>query len=77
MTKRKLKWVKIFINNRVIWLKREEIKDIQWSGNAINSKGKTIKQYVIKLDDGSFINGCGLEDDRIYDELIKKDLTKK
>lgn len=70
-----LKWVLITIFNRKIWLKREEIKDIQYQGNLQRGKDR-IKLYQIILTDNSIISQCELESDKIYEELIKKDLTK-
>lgn len=75
LAKKKLKWVLITIFNRKIWLKREEIKDIQYRGNLQRGKDK-IKLYQIILTDNSIISQCELESDKIYEELIKKDLTK-
>lgn len=75
MRKRKLKWVVIKVFNRVIWIKREEITDAQYMG-ALQRDGQTIKLYKIFLSDGSVIPQCELESDEIYEELIKKDLTK-
>ena len=70
-----LKWVLITILNRKIWLKREEIKDIQYQGDLQRGKDR-IKLYQIILTDNSIISQCELENDKIYEELIKKDLTK-
>lgn len=70
-----LKWVLITIFNRKIWLKREEIKDIQYQGDLQRGKDK-VKLYQIILTDNSIISQCELESDKIYEELIKKDLTK-
>lgn len=75
LRKRKLKWVVIKVFNRVIWIKREEITDAQYMG-ALQRDGQTIKLYKIFLSDGSVIPQCELESDEIYEELIKKDLTK-
>ena len=75
MAKKKLKWVLITIRNRKIWLKREEIKDIQYQGDLQRGKDK-VKLYQIILTDNSIISQCELESDKIYEELIKKDLTK-
>jgi len=75
LAKKKLKWVLITIFNRKIWLKREEIKDIQYQGNLQRGKDR-IKLYQIILTDNSIISQCELESDKIYEELIKKDLTK-
>lgn len=75
MRKRKLKWVVIKVFNRVIWIKREEITDAQYMG-ALQRDGQTIKLYKVFLSDGSVIPQCELESDEIYEELIKKDLTK-
>lgn len=75
LAKKKLKWVLITIFNRKIWLKREEIKDIQYQGNLQRGKDK-VKLYQIILTDNSIISQCELESDKIYEELIKKDLTK-
>lgn len=75
MTKKKLKWVLITVLNRKIWLKRDEIKDIQYQGNLQRGKDR-IKLYQIILTDNSIISQCELESDKIYEELIKKDLTK-
>lgn len=75
MRKRKLKWVTIKVFNRVIWIKREEITDVQYTG-ALQRDGQTIKLYKVFLSDGSVIPQCELESDEIYEELIKKDLTK-
>lgn len=75
MAKKKLKWVLITILNRKIWLKREEIKDIQYQGDLQRGKDK-VKLYQIILTDNSIIPQCELESDKIYEELIKKDLTK-
>lgn len=71
LTRKKLKWVLITVLHRKIWLKREEIKDIQYQGNL----NKT-KLYKLTLNDNSIIPQCELENDKIYEELIKKDLTK-
>ena len=75
MGKRKLKWVVIKVFNRVIWMKREEITDAQYMG-VLQRDGQTIKLYKLFLSDGSVIPQCELESDKIYEELIKKDLTK-
>lgn len=75
MRKRKLKWVVIKVFNRVIWIKREEITDVQYTG-VLQRDGQTIKLYKVFLSDGSVIPQCELESDEIYEELIKKDLTK-
>ena len=75
LAKKKLKWVLITILNRKIWLKREEIKDIQYQGDLRRGKDK-VKLYQIILTDNSIISQCELESDKIYEELIKKDLTK-
>ena len=75
LPKKKLKWVLITILNRKIWLKREEIKDIQYQGDLQRGKDR-IKLYQIILTDNSIISQCELENDKIYEELIKKDLTK-
>lgn len=75
LRKRKLKWVVIKVFNRVIWIKREEITDAQYM-SALQRDGQTIKLYKIFLSDGSVIPQCELESDEIYEELIKKDLTK-
>lgn len=75
MRKRKLKWVEIKVFNRVIWIKREEITDVQYMG-VLQRDGQTIKLYKVFLSDGSVIPRCELESDEIYEELIKKDLTK-
>lgn len=75
MAKKKLKWVLITILNRKIWLKREEIKDIKYQGDLQRGKDK-VKLYQIILTDNSIISQCELESDKIYEELIKKDLTK-
>lgn len=75
MRKRKLKWVVIKVFNRVIWIKREEITDAQYMG-VLQRDGQTIKLYKVFLSDGSAIPQCELESDEIYEELIKKDLTK-
>lgn len=75
MRKRKLKWVVIKVFNRVIWIKREEITDAQYIG-VLQRDGQTIKLYKVFLSDGSVIPQCELESDEIYEELIKKDLTK-
>lgn len=75
MRKRKLKWVAIKVFNRVIWIKREEITDVQYMG-VLQRDGQTIKLYKVFLSDGSVIPQCELESDEIYEELIKKDLTK-
>lgn len=75
MRKRKLKWVTIKVFNRVIWIKREEITDVQYTG-VLQRDGQTIKLYKVFLSDGSVIPQCELESDEIYEELIKKDLTK-
>ncbi len=75
LAKKTLKWVLITILNRKIWLKREEIKDIQYQGDFQRGKDR-IKLYQIILTDNSIISQCELENDKIYEELIKKDLTK-
>jgi hypothetical protein len=75
LRKRKLKWVEIKVFNRVIWIKREEITDVQYMG-VLQRDGQTIKLYKVFLSDGSVIPQCELESDEIYEELIKKDLTK-
>ena len=75
MAKKKLKWVLITILNRKIWLKWEEIKDIKYKGDLQRRKDK-VKLYQIILTDNSIISQCELESDKIYEELIKKDLTK-
>lgn len=75
LAKKTLKWVLITILNRKIWLKREEIKDIQYQGDLQRGKDR-IKLYQIILTDNSIISQCELENDKIYEELIKKDLTK-
>lgn len=75
MRKRKLKWVEIKVFNKVIWIKREEITDVQYMG-VLQRDGQTIKLYKVFLSDGSVIPQCELESDEIYEELIKKDLTK-
>lgn len=75
MRKRKLKWVEIKVFNRVIWIKREEITDVQYMG-VLQRDGQTIKLYKVFLSDGSVIPQCELESDEIYEELTKKDLTK-
>lgn len=75
LRKRKLKWVVIKVFNKVIWIKREEITDAQYMG-ALQRNGQTIKLYKVFLSDGSVIPQCELESDEIYEELIKKDLTK-
>ena len=75
LAKKTLKWVLITILNRKIWLKREEIKDIQYQGDLQRGKDK-VKLYQIILTDNSIISQCELESDKIYEELIKKDLTK-
>lgn len=75
MTRKKLKWVLITIFNRKIWLKREEIKDIQYQGDLQRGNDK-IKLYKLTLNDNSIIPQCELENNEIYEELIKKDLTK-
>lgn len=75
LRKRKLKWVVIKVFNRVIWIKREEITDAQYMG-VLQRDGQTIKLYKVFLSDGSVIPQCELESDEIYEELIKKDLTK-
>ena len=75
LAKKTLKWVLITILNRKIWLKREEIKDIQYQGDLQRGKDR-IKLYQIILTDNSIISQCELESDKIYEELIKKDLTK-
>ncbi len=75
MRKRKLKWVEIKVFNRVIWIKREEITDVQYMG-VLQRDGQTIKLYKVFLSDGSVIPQCELGSDEIYEELIKKDLTK-
>lgn len=75
MRKRKLKWVEIKVFNRVIWIKREEITDVQYMG-VLQRDGQTIKLYKVFLSDGSVIPQCELKSDEIYEELIKKDLTK-
>lgn len=75
MTRKKLKWVLITVLNRKIWLKREEIKDIQYQGDLKRGNDK-IKLYKLTLNDNSIIPQCELENNEIYEELIKKDLTK-
>ena len=75
LAKKTLKWVLITILNRKIWLKREEIKDIQYQGDLQRGKDR-IKLYQIILTDNSIISQCELENDKIYEELIRKDLTK-
>lgn len=75
LTRKKLKWVLITVLNRKIWLKREEIKDIQYQGDLQRGNDK-IKLYKLTLNDNSIIPQCELENDKIYEELIKKDLTK-
>ena len=75
MGRRKLKWVVIKVFDRVIWMKREEITDAQYMG-VLQRDGQTIKLYKLFLSDGSVIPQCELESDKIYEELIKKDLTK-
>ena len=75
LAKKTLKWVLITILNRKLWLKREEIKDIQYQGDLQRGKDK-VKLYQIILTDNSIISQCELESDKIYEELIKKDLTK-
>ena len=75
LAKKTLKWVLITILNRKIWLKREEIKDIQYQGDLQRGKDR-IKLYQIILTDNSIISQCELENDKIYEEIIKKDLTK-
>lgn len=75
LAKKTLKWVLITILNRKIWLKREEIKNIQYQGDLQRGKDR-IKLYQIILTDNSIISQCELENDKIYEELIKKDLTK-
>lgn len=75
LAKKTLKWVLITILNRKIWLKREEIKNIQCQGDLQRGKDK-VKLYQIILTDNSIISQCELESDKIYEELIKKDLTK-
>ena len=75
LAKKTLKWVLITILNRKIWLKREEIKDIQYQGDLQRGKDR-VKLYQIILTDNSIISQCELESDKIYEELIKKDLTK-
>ncbi len=75
LAKKTLKWVLITILNRKIWLKREEIKGIQYQGDLQRGKDR-IKLYQIILTDNSIISQCELENDKIYEELIKKDLTK-
>ena len=75
LAKKTLKWVLITILNRKIWLKREEIKDIQYQGDLQRGKDR-IKLYQIILTYNSIISQCELENDKIYEELIKKDLTK-
>ena len=75
LAKKTLKWVLITILNRKIWLKREEIKGIQYQGDLQRGKDK-VKLYQIILTDNSIISQCELESDKIYEELIKKDLTK-
>lgn len=75
MTRKKLKWVLITVFNRKIWLKREEIKDIQYQGNLQRGNDK-INLYKLTLNDNSIIPQCELENNEIYEELIKKDLTK-
>lgn len=75
MTKKKLKWVLITVLNRKIWLKREEVKDIQYQGDLQRGNDK-INLYKLTLNDNSIIPQCELENNEIYEELIKKDLTK-
>lgn len=75
LRKRKLKWVVIKVFNRVIWIKREEITDAQYMGD-LKKDGQIIKLYKLYLNDGSVIPQCELENEKIYEELIKKDLTK-
>ena len=75
LAKKKLKWVLITILNRKIWLKREEIKDIQYQGDLQRGKDK-VKLYQIILTDNSIISQCELESDKIYEKKKKKDLTK-
>lgn len=75
MTRKKLKWVLITVFNRKIWLKREEIKDIQYQGDLQRGNDK-INLYKLTLNDNSIIPQCELENNEIYEELIKKDLTK-
>ena len=75
MAKKKLKWALLTIPNRKTWLKREAIKDIQYQGALHRGKDK-VKLYQIILTDNSIISQCELESDKIYEELIKKDLTK-
>ena len=75
LAKKKLKWVLITILNRKIWLKREEIKDIQYQGDLQRGKDK-VKLYQIILTDNSIISQCELESDKIYEELIKKKKKK-
>lgn len=76
LAKKKLKWALITIFNRKIWLKREEIKDIQYQGNLQRGKDR-IKLYQIILTDNSIISQCELESDKIYEELIKKRFDKR
>ena len=75
MTRKKLKWVLITVFNRKIWLKREEIKGIQYQGDLQRGNDK-INLYKLTLNDNSIISQCELENNEIYEELIKKDLTK-
>lgn len=75
MTKKKLKWVLITVLNRKIWLKRDEIKDIQYQGDLQRGNDK-IKLYKLTLNDNNIVPQCELENNEIYEELIKKDLTK-
>ena len=51
------------------------IKNIQYQGDLQRGKDR-IKLYQIILTDNSIISQCELENDKIYEELIKKDLTK-
>lgn len=76
LARKTLKWVLITVLNRKIWLKREEIKDIQYQGNLQRGKDR-IKLYQIILTDNSIISQCELESDKIYEELIKKRFDKR
>lgn len=67
LAKKTLKWVLITVLNRKIWIKREEILNVKFIA-SVNG----YDTYQILLSDGCMMAPCGLENNEIYEELIKK-----
>ena len=72
MPRKKVKWVTIkLLDNRVIWIALEDIKNINKISEINSLDGKErVGLYSINLTNDTTIPQCLLKNDKIYEKLF-------